>query len=71
MSSVKIVLVVGEDKDSEELEIVDFVRVIPVGENKYIIETKPFKNEYLLKDGLGGDFSKEQIQEIIHTLKKK
>ena len=73
MSSVKIVLVVGADKetdvDGEDLELVDFIRVIPLGGNKYIIETKPFKNEYLLKDGLGEDFSKEQIQEIIHTLK--
>lgn len=75
MSSVKIALVVGEDRetdvDGDELEIVDFVRVLPIGENKYIVETKPFKKEYLLKDGLGDDFSKEQIQEIIHTLKKK
>lgn len=75
MSSVKIALVVGEDKetdiDGEDLEIVDFIRVMPLGENKYIIETKPFKKEYLFKDGLGEDFSKEQIKEIIHTLKKK
>ena len=68
MSSVKLALVVGDGEKDEDVEVIDLTKLQPLSPTIFLIETKPFFKEELLKYGAGDVFSADQIRFLLSSI---
>lgn len=70
MSDIKLALVIDslDSYDGGGVQIVDLLSLLPIGNNTYIIRTKPF-TEPKLQNGAGEFIPRSEIFSLLQSLK--
>lgn len=69
-SAIKIALVVDDSTDESGIQVIDVVSVEPLGDNRFIVETKPFR-DVCLSCGVGVPFDQTQALAVARYLTDK